>query len=266
MKAQHFVYIILGAVLIVGLFLPVDKDVDVSEPTSEFFKSVGSLPDYSMVLLATDFDANSRAEMVPQLQIVTEHLMERNLRIIAISMWDQGPMFADRILKNTGKEMDKTYGVDYVNLGYAAGVHSMVRLLKDDIRAVYKKDFSGNAVNDMEILEGIEGATDIPMMIVISDRPSSAKTYIEQIQSFKKDYRIVCGLTATTVPPLTPYIQSGQIEGYIIGLKGASEYEFLMEEVGLGRRAMSAQSIGQITIIILIIAGNLFAIIRKGRE
>lgn len=263
MSSQHIIYIILASLIIVALFLPVSDEVEVSSSTQSFYEAINSLPEGSPVLLGTDFDASSRAENIPQLKIVVKHLMSRNLRIIALSMWDQGPMFADRILWESGEEMGKEYGVDYVNLGYAAGVQSMVRLLKDDIKAVYKKDFSGNRVEDMEILEGIDGASDIPLLVEISDRPGGVRVYIEQIQSFDKDFKIVCGLTATSVPPLMPYIQSRQIGGYIIGLKGASEYEYLLSEVGLGRRAMNAQSLGQLAILLMIITGNILVWIRS---
>lgn len=265
MKTQHIIYIILAVLIIVSLFLPVSKEMEISHPTNSFYEAVNSLPEGSRVLLGTDFDASSRAEMVPQLKIIIRHLFKRNLKIIALSMWDQGPMFADRILREIGDELGKEYGLDYVNLGYAAGVHSMVRLLKDDIRAVYKKDFAGNDVEDMVILDGLTGVGEMPILVEISDTPVGARTYIEQIQSFNKEFRIICGLTATAVPPITPYIQSEQIEGYIIGLKGASEYEYLLDEVGLGRRAMNAQSIGQLTILLLIVVGNIFDLFRRRR-
>jgi len=64
-----------------------------------------------------------------------------------------------------------------------------------------------------------------------------------------------------------PYLQAGQIEGIIGGLKGAAEYEKLVEHPGGGIVGMTAQSVGHIAIIIFIILGNIgyFAIRRKGK-
>jgi len=268
MKTHHVIFIAFGIIVIVAMFIP-SSGKEASDKTMAVYNAIEKLPSGSTILLGADFEAANRAEMVPQMEALVRHIMRRHLKIISISMWDQGPMFAERILRKIGDEEGLTYGIDYVNLGYAAGAQSMVRLLKDDIKAVYKTDFSGNKTDDMPVLKDIVGAGDVSLMVDLSDSPSGPTTYLEQIQSFKKDFRLVCGLTAASVPPIMPYVESGQIEGYIIGLKGASEYEGLIGKKGLGTISLSAQSVGQAMILILILIGNLaFLWIRKikGKE
>lgn len=265
MREHHIVFLVFGISVLIALFVPTGVK-EASRQTVVVYDAIEELPEGSVVLLGADFDAHNRAEMVPQLEVLVEHLMRRRLRVIAVSMWDQGPMFAERVLRRVGDEHGLEYGIDYVNLGYAAGAQSMVRLLKDDIRAVYKTDFSGNETLNMPVLAGLEGAKDVDLMVDISDNPSGPTTYLEQIQSFHKGFRMVCGLTASAVPPIMPYVESGQIEGYIIGLKGASEYEGLIGVRGLGTVAMTAQSVGQVAILVLILVGNIFFLMERRRR
>lgn len=68
---------------------------------------------------------------------------------------------------------------------------------------------------------------------------------------------IATAIVAVNVPNMTPYVQSGQITGMIPSMKGAAGYESLMGISGLGIRGMDAQSISHITILGLVILGNI---------
>jgi hypothetical protein len=54
-----------------------------------------------------------------------------------------------------------------------------------------------------------------------------------------------------------PYLSAGQILGLIGGMKGAAEYERLMDLFGDARRGMDAQSLVHVVIVVLVILGNL---------
>jgi len=53
-----------------------------------------------------------------------------------------------------------------------------------------------------------------------------------------------------------PYHDSGQIVGFLGGLKGAAEYEALVGAPGEGIRGMDAQTISHLFIVLMIILGN----------
>ena len=70
-------------------------------------------------------------------------------------------------------------------------------------------------------------------------------------------------VTAVSAPGRYAYVQSGQLSGMLGGMKGAAEYENLIEEkyhVGGRQRAMEgmgSQSIGHLLIMALVIVGNI---------
>ena len=67
---------------------------------------------------------------------------------------------------------------------------------------------------------------------------------------------IATGLSAVMVTTFTPYLDSHQLAGIIGGLKGAAEYERRLGIKGAGSRGMDAQSSAHLSIILLVLLGN----------
>ncbi|MGC4096197.1 MAG: hypothetical protein QM706_03695 [Nitrospira sp.] len=59
-------------------------------------------------------------------------------------------------------------------------------------------------------------------------------------------------------PGLYPLLRSGQINGLIGGLRGAAEYESLIDRKGKAVAGMDAQSATHVAIIALVIMCNVF--------
>lgn len=271
MQPQHIIFLILGTVMVALLIWAPGMEYSIEESTLSFYRAIDELPAGSLVLVGADFDVENRAEILPQMEAILRHLMEpdRDLRIISISMWDQGPMVMDVFLRRIGDELGRTYGVDYVNLGYAPGVHTMIRLISHDFRGAFARDFSGTPLDELPIMDEAGGILDIPMIVDFADRESGPIIYLEQVKTQNPQIKVLASINAASFPPLEPYLQSGQVDGAVVGLKGAAEYEELMGMEGLGKRGMDAQSVGQVLVMALIIAGNVVALIiarrKKGR-
>jgi len=64
-----------------------------------------------------------------------------------------------------------------------------------------------------------------------------------------------------------PFLNSGQIVGMVAGLKGAAEYERLIDHKEMASRGMDAQSIAHLVVIGFILVGNLaYFATRKGKQ
>ena len=66
-----------------------------------------------------------------------------------------------------------------------------------------------------------------------------------------------CGVTAVSAPKYYAFVGSGQLVGLLGGMKGAAEYEILLNEKDDAVKGMSAQSLVHLLIIALVILGNL---------
>jgi len=77
---------------------------------------------------------------------------------------------------------------------------------------------------------------------------------------------VVSGNTAIQAILIYPYYNAGQIPGFLGGLKGAAEYESLVERPGLGVKGMDAQSMAHLLMLSFIVIGNIGYFISRRHE
>jgi hypothetical protein len=67
-------------------------------------------------------------------------------------------------------------------------------------------------------------------------------------------------------PGYYPFLDSGQMQGMLVGAKGAAELEILVDRPAKASRIMNVQSWAHLLIILLIVIGNLGYIFTRGRR
>ena len=127
---------------------------------------------------------------------------------------------------------------------------------------MYKVDYYGASTDTLPIMKGVGSYDDIGLIVCAVSGGSSPQWFIQFAQP-RFGVKVGAGVTAVMAPDLYAYIESGQLSGMLSGMKGAAEYENLIEEkyhVGGRQRAlegMGAQSIGHLLIMALVIMGNI---------
>jgi hypothetical protein len=71
------------------------------------------------------------------------------------------------------------------------------------------------------------------------------------------DAQIGAGVTAVMATDYYPFLDTGQLVGLLGGMRGAAEYEVLIEHHDAGVRGMDSQSVIHIFIIVLVVVGNI---------
>jgi hypothetical protein len=79
---------------------------------------------------------------------------------------------------------------------------------------------------------------------------------VRQVQG-PLDIKLLAGVVNVSVPEVMPFYTSGQIDGLTQGLRGAAEYELLVNKPGSAVAKMDAQSLGHLAIILFVIIGNI---------
>ena len=263
---SKIIYLILAAAIILPLIFPLGIPVEITEATQDFYNIIENLPSNSVILISYDWDAASAPELYPQAQAITKHALSNGHKIVAVGLWYAGPTFADRVHDAVAAEIGgKEYGVDFVNLGYRPGAAVVLNSMARDFHQTFPEDVTRTRLSNIPLMQNIKSVNDIDLIVSLSAGDPGYRTYIEQIGS-QYNVPIVSGVTAVSVPGLVPYVQSGNVDAILGGLRAAAEYERLIDTPGLGLGGMDAQSVAHITIIAFIFVGNVAFIATKKKK
>lgn len=270
---RRWIFLSVGLVVLVLLKIPFASKYAPNEKSRGVYEAVESLEPGSIVYLSIDYGPSSQAELLPMHEALVYHMLKRNLRIISGSVWETGPPMIDKVYKSVDnilrKEgISKEYGVDYVNLGYKSGMDVAIARIGTSIPETYPRDYLGKPVNDYAIMKGVTNFNQIGLLCNISSGSPGARQWLQQVQTRYK-VRMVAGVTAVMAPDLYSFFQSKQVEGFLGGLVGAAEYEYLLNRPGFGMAGMNVQSITHYLILLFILIGNVLYIrerMKKKRE
>jgi hypothetical protein len=134
------------------------------------------------------------------------------------------------------------------------GYTAIILGMGEDILEVYPRDATGKPTRDMPIFKNIRSYKDIA--IVVDFAASGSPTAWITFAHTKYEQKIAAGVTAVMAADFYPYLHSEQLVGLINGLKGAAEYEKLVERPEKATLGMNAQSAAHLLIILFIIIGN----------
>jgi hypothetical protein len=152
-------------------------------------------------------------------------------------------------------------GRDYALLGYLPLFHLVILGMTNSIETQFPVDYHGNPIGEMPMLKEHKSLRDVDL--AVTNAASGACTYWITYAREKIGLPIAFGVTGVMATDYYPYIQSGQIIGQMGGLRGAAEYEVLLQENGITAttdkafRGMDVQSAEHIFIILLIVIGNI---------
>lgn len=252
--ARHLVFLAVLLAATVPLMLNIPLTHSASDETKRFYANIDSLPSGSVVLISFDFEASAFAEIKPLAEAVIRHCFRQNLRVIGLSLFAEGTALGEQTLSRIAREKGRTYGTDYVHLGFRPRYDFAILAIGESLLREFPTDYFGAATTAMPVLSGVTNYDQIATVISITD--GGMPTYWVDYAVTRYHARLQTVLTATMATSFYPYVSSGQIQGLIAGLKGAAEYELLLGESGGGGRGLLAQSVSQIAILGIIIAGN----------
>jgi hypothetical protein len=262
---RRLIYLVVLVCATVPLLVGARVTLSVSPPVRGLYDAVDALPPGSYVYLAADYDPGSLPEMYPMNIAFVEHLFSRDIKVIAASLWAPGPPLSQRVFDDIAPRYGKVYGEDYVNLGFKEGREAVMVSIAEDLRATFPEDYFGTPYAEIPMLRGVENLTDVSLIVNVSAGYPGIKEWVQQVTT-RYGIPVGGGVTAVSGPEMYPYIQSGQLVGLLAGMKGAGEYEQLLERPGLGLAGMAAQSSVHVAVIVFIVLANVFYFIERRKR
>lgn len=269
---RRIIFTLIAVAVALPLFFDVSMYVETTSEVRGVFNAVDTLSAGSKVLISFDFDPGSMPELQPMAESFFRHCFSRDLKVIVMGLWPQGPLQAnwalDVILNEPDiKKKNLEYGVDYVNLGYTAGNEVIIQRMGSDIHAAFPTDYYGTPLDDIPLMKGVRNFDNIDFVYNLS---AGYPGTMEWVQFAADRFRATLGAgnTAVQAPLMYPYLGKRQLVGILGGMKGAAEYEVLAKRPARGVRYMFSQGIAHAVVIFFVIVGNVayFATRKKRKE
>ena len=269
-RSEKILRIIITLLLLVGVITPFfagsfNAVFPVLYP-AEVVASLGviqSLPVEKPVLIAAHFEAALAGELNWTAQAVLDHLVSRDVPIAITSTNVSGYAIVNQFVEQAAaRQPSYTLAEKVFNLGYLPGGTIGMSALVNSPMAALPFTTDLQPVTDLPVLNTIQTLPEFGAVILLTDSPEIARTWIEQIDQLDSPISVIAVVSAQAAPLLQPYFDSSQINGYVSGLNGAVSYELLRLVPGQAFQRFGSFQMGLLlTAIILFIGGGIYYIL-----
>ncbi len=216
---------------------------------------IDKLPEGSVILFSFDHDAATLPEMAPMADALLNQVFTKGFSVLGTAFRPEGATIGNKTFQTIGNQFGLVEGEDYVFLGYRPEITSGILGMGENIGRVYPKDYRGIPVEDIPLMQKVRNYSDIGLVVSVSD--DDTPSYWINYANARYQQTVVPAITAVMATTYYPFLQERQIIGMVPGLKGAAEYEQLIDKPGDASIGMSAQSVAHMIIVLFVIIGNI---------
>jgi len=264
---RRWVYLMVAIATILPFYFPANLPISITPEAQAVYDNIEALPDSSNVFLVFDYYPSTAAECEPMAVAALHQFFRKDCKVITLSNIPLGgPSMAESVTRRMAEQYGKVYGKDYVNLGYKYGYVAVLQGMGQSIESIFPTDNSGTPLSQLPLMDSVKNYDDVAFIFEVAD--NSTADYWVSIVNAQYGVPMVGGVTAVSAPKYYAYVASHQFVGLLGGMKGAAEYEKLVDKTGTATLGMNAQSLVHLLIIALVILGNIsyFAKRRKAKE
>ena len=252
---RRWIFLAVGIAVVIPFFFPLGLPVVVTGPVQSLHDAVEALPPNSQpLLLAIDYAPATLPELEPMSLAILRQAFSNDVNVMVMTLHPAGYGLAERAVLQVAEEYDRVYGEDYVFLGFQPGTSAVILSLGINIRNVFPEDAYGTPLSELPLMQGVRNYDDIPLLITLAGWSAAEASVCFAHEPYGQ--QVGAGVTAVMATDYYPYLNAGQLVGLLGGMRGAAEYEVLIDHPDQGARGMDSQSIIHLLIIVLIIIGN----------
>ncbi len=262
---RRWIFLAIAIAVTIPFFLPLGLPVVTTPPVQSLYDAVDELePNAAPLLLSIDYAPATLPELEPMAMALLRHCFEKDVNVVVMTLHPAGYGLAERAVLNAAEEYDAVYGEDFAFLGFQPGVSAVILGMGINVRNVFPADAYGVPVDDLPLMQGVRNYDDIPLVISLTGWSAAEAWVYYAHQPYRQT--VGAGVTAVMATDFYPYLDAGQLVGLLGGMRGAAEYEGLIQHPDQGVRGMDSQSVIHLLIIILIFIGNAaYFISRRGK-
>jgi len=252
---RRWIYLAIGITVFVPILVKIGLPVIVTDEVRNVFNRIDALPPGTVIMIPCEYDPATMAELSPMAKAIFRHCFSKDLKILSTALQIEGVTLVRQDLDSVAAEYGKVYGKDYVFLGYKPYPATVILNMGEDFRKPFPRDYYGTELDSLPMMKRVVNYSSCALVININ--ATSGADYWINYANGRYRAPLALGVTAVMATDYFTFLASGQIFGLIGGLKGAAEYETLVNHPDYATRAMDVQSIAHSVIVLFIIAGNI---------
>ncbi len=272
---RRIIFVFIAIAVALPLIFTPNLPMGITPSVKKIFDKMESLKPGDAILFSGDYDPSSAPELEPMNIAIARHALKKDLRILTMDLWPAGPPLMEGSVAQAVAELEKEgikkeYGKDYLFLGYKIGGYFVIDQMGSNIAAAFPMDKEGKNIKEYPITEGVNTLSDFSFVISLAAGSGGINDSWVPVGQARYGIVLAGGCTAVSAPELYPFLDTGQLLGLMSGLKGAAEYEKLLNDkypqfaLGTASSGMASQSIAHVVIVLFIIIGNIaFFMTRK---
>lgn len=270
---RRWIFLATAVCIIIPFIFPIGFPTNITPPTQRVYDKIDATPPNGpAVIVSFDADASVLPELYPMAVSLIRHCFIKNIRVILWGASMQGVGIIQMALEDVKREIsNKKSGIDYVLVPYLPYADIVVMRMGEDIHRAFNTDYYGVPMDSLPMMKEIRNFDQISLVVSLTGSNAWATWLFYANQKYGAQMAV--GVTAVIAPDIYSFLQTKQVVGMLGGMKGAAEYETLIERnLSFKTRkpaciGMDTQSILHIVIIIFIILGNIaYFVVRRQRN
>lgn len=252
----------VGASIIVGggeNIQPAGQNPRQDTGYAHLYEQVETLGQGETALVAFDYQPALAGELEAAAAGVVDHILDQEAYLALVSTQPTGPSLGEHFLTATQTEREVRHGRHYINLGYIPGQAAGILGFSLSPQEIIPIAFNGGNAWDSPPLREIENLDDFSLILILTDDPTSARIWIEQIIPYTSKDKIGMVVSAQAEPLVQPYFENSPqlISGLIGGLEEGRAYEALAQSPNQASDYWFPLNVGIIVTVLTIFIGGL---------
>ena len=276
---RRIIYLVLAIVVVIPLISRSPERVRVMPPVEKLYNAVDVIPKDKVLIIDFGYAPQDMPELEPMGFALLRHAFEKRIKVLALCLYVQPLGLAQKALTQVTEEFNSVaqsnadsiiYGRDYVFLGWQPPPLIPMLGMGISITNVYPGDYYGNKTDTLPLMKHVKNYNDVALLVSLS-AGSIPRSWIAYAQN-RFGVAVAAGVTAVSAADFYQYYQTGQFTGLMAGMKGAAEYEELVEtRLGIEKSRKASEALpsltyGHLVMIVFIIIGNIGYFVQRKRR
>jgi hypothetical protein len=277
---RRIIFLTMVLAIALPLLFPIHMPMGTQRVTRHLFEAVDAIDGSKQCLMiSTDYTPQTEPENHPMVKVLLRHGFARRVPVLLNALYIEGAPLIDQAIQEvmadfnaraTSRADSIIYGRDVVYLGWQPPPIVPILAMGESITRIYPDDYYGRRTDSLEVMKRIHNYDQVGIVVGIT--PLSSPLWYVQFAQTKYGVKVGAGCTAVCAPDFYPYCGTGQLSGMMAGMKGAAEYEELVErKYHTGGRlkateGMASQSAAHILIMALVVIGNIAYFAARGKK